>query len=311
MVQGKRIVVIDDEPDLLDVMRLMLREYDVRTAASGEEGLELIRRWTPDLILVDSLMPGMGGVEMVRTVKSDVVLRHVPIIMVTAKGTVQDRVQGLQAGADDYMVKPFATEELLARVQINLQRTERDLDANPLTRMPGNAAIQAELERLLELGAPFAVCYVDLDRFKAYNDTYGFTRGDQIIQHTARILRDAVRAHGSTDDLVGHIGGDDFIFVTTRARAETICGAAIEAFDSAAPGWYDTDDLQRGHLRVVNRRGVEEEVLLVSVSIGIVRCEGALRHPAEIGQVGAELKHYAKTFPHSVFVWDRRQTLDP
>ena len=163
--QRKRIVVIDDEPDLLDVMTLVLREYEVRTAGCGEEGLELIRRWTPDLVLLDSLMPGMSGVEMVRAVKGDVVLRHVPVIMVTARGTVSDRVEGLQAGADDYVVKPFATEELIARVQINLQRTERDLDANPLTRMPGNAAIQTELERLLELDAPFAVCYVDLDRF--------------------------------------------------------------------------------------------------------------------------------------------------
>ena len=311
MSQHKRIVVIDDEPDLREVMTLILRDYQVKTSPCGEDGLELIRQWTPDLILVDSLMPGMGGVEVVRTVKDDVVLRHVPIIMVTAKGTVQDRVQGLQAGADDYVVKPFSTEELLARVQINLRRTERDLDANPLTRMPGNAAIMSELERLLAKDDAFAVCYVDLDRFKAYNDQYGFARGDEVIKHSARILREAVRLHGGGDDLAGHIGGDDFIFVTTRSRAARICEHVIASFDEQAPTWYDAADLERGHILVKNRRGHLEEVPLMSISLGIVRCEGGLQHPAEIGQVGAELKHYAKSFPHSVFVWDRRKSLTP
>ena len=310
MNQHKCIVVIDDEPDLLEVMRLILREFEVRTAASGEEGLELIRASTPDMILVDSMMPGMDGVELVRTIKDDVVLRHVPIIMVTARGTVQDRVSGLLAGADDYVVKPFSPEEILARVQINLRRTERDLDANPLTRMPGNAAIMSELERLLQLGEPFAVCYVDLDRFKAFNDKYGFARGDQVIRHTARILREAVGQEGHPGDLVGHIGGDDFIIVTAQARAEGICIAAIGLFDQQAPGWHDTEDLEHGHIRIQNRRGLEEQVPLISISIGIVRCEGHLSHPAEIGQIGAELKHYAKSFPHSVFVWDRRQILE-
>ncbi len=292
-------------------MKLVLRDHDVKTASSGEQGLALIRDETPDLILVDSLMPGMKGVEVVRAVKEDVVLRHVPIIMVTAKGTVQDRVEGLQAGADDYVVKPFATEELLARVQINLRRTERDLDANPLTRMPGNAAIMAELERLLQEGGDFSVCYVDLDRFKAFNDQYGFARGDDVIRHTARILREAVREHGHTIDLVGHIGGDDFIIVTARERAEKICVKAVALFDEQSPGWYDPVDRDRGHVDVQNRQGAAEKVPLMSISIGIVRCEGVLRHPAEIGQIGAELKHYAKTIPHSVFVWDRRQSLAP
>ena len=310
MEQHKCIVVIDDEPDLLEVMRLTLRGYEVHTAASGEEGLEMIRARTPDLILVDSMMPGMDGVEVVRTVKADVVLRHVPIIMVTAKGTVRDRVEGLHAGADDYVVKPFSPEEILARVEINLRRTERDLDANPLTRMPGNAAIICELERMLQLGESFAVCYVDLDRFKAFNDKYGFARGDEVIRHTARILREAVEQEGHPGDLVGHIGGDDFIIVTSRTRAEGICTAAIGRFDQQAPDWYDAKDLEHGHIRIQNRRGDEEQVPLMSISIGIVRCEGHLCHPAEIGQIGAELKHYAKSFPRSVFVWDRRQSLE-
>lgn len=307
--QRKRIVVIDDEPDLLEVMKVILRDYEVQTAAGGQEGLAIIRAEPPDLILVDSMMPGVDGVELVRTVKDDAVLRYVPIIMVTAKGTVQDRVKGLQAGADDYVVKPFSPEELVARVQINLRRTERDLDANPLTRLPGNAAIMSELERRLLVGDDFAVCYVDLDRFKAFNDTYGFARGDEVIKHTAQILRGAVRDHGRAEDLVGHIGGDDFILVTIRAHAEGICEAVIARFDEQAHRWYDAEDIERGHLRVQNRRGDEERVSLVSISIGIVRCEGKLRHPAEIGQVGAELKHYAKSFPHSIFVWDRRQSL--
>ena len=301
------IVVIDDEPDLLDVVAFTLRQYEVGTATNGEEGLALIRRRAPDLVLVDSMMPGMSGLELVRQVKRDVVLRHVPVIMVTAKGRVRDRVEGLQAGADDYVVKPFAPQELLARVQINLRRTERDLDANPLTRMPGNTAIITELDRRLALQQSFAACYADLDRFKAYNDKYGFARGDVVIRDTAQILREVVDDHGQPGDLAGHIGGDDFIVVTSVDAAEGICASTIERFDRHVSSWYDEQDRQAGHIRVVDRRGVREQVPLMSISIGIVRCDRHnLSHPAEIGQIGAELKHYAKTVSHSTFVWDRR-----
>ena len=304
----KRILVIEDEPDVQFIIRRVLQpDYEVVSASDGEAGLAAVREHAPDLMLVDLMLPGMSGIEVVRQIKGDLVWRHVPMIIVTAKGTVEDRVQGLRAGADDYVIKPFALEELQARVRINLIRTERDLDANPLTRLPGNVAIYSELTRRLISGQPFAVCYVDLDRFKAYNDTYGFERGDNVIRQVAGILRAAAGDVGGDENFVGHIGGDDFVIINGPETSEAVAARALERFDERAPSWYGEEDRRRGHIVTVDRRGIEDLVPLMTLSIGIVLCRPeVMRHPAQIGQIGAELKRLAKSQSGSVYVKDRR-----
>ena len=305
----KQILVADDDPDLRDILHAILEPagFSVTEAENGARALDAVRRRPPDLVILDYMMPELTGLEVCRHLKQDTLLRHVPIIMLTGKTELQDKVSGIDAGADDYLVKPFEPEELLARVRMVLRRASTDLEANPLTRLPGNVSIQRELERRIASDEPYAVCYIDLDRFKAFNDHYGFKRGDDVIQRTAGILLQVVKAHGAPRDFVGHIGGDDFLVITGRDRADALCEAIIAAFDAMAPQLYDEEDRARGHLVHTDRKGQPVTVPLISVSIAVVTNErGTVTHPGQIAKIGAELKAYAKQFDRSLYVKERR-----
>jgi diguanylate cyclase (GGDEF)-like protein len=250
----------------------------------------------------------MDGRTVCRQVKKDLLLSHLPIIMVTGKGDINDKVGGIDAGADDYIVKPFEPKELLARIRMVLRRTERDLEANPLTRLPGNVSILNELSRRLESKSLFAVCYADLDKFKAYNDKYGFEHGDEVIRETARILIRATQQLGNPDDFIGHIGGDDFVVVTTPQTVDNICKKIIEDFEKASPSFYNETDRKHDYIITRDRQGKEQKIPLLSISIGVVTNESRnIEHVAQIGEIGAELKGYAKQLERSNYIKDKRK----
>jgi len=305
-----KILIVDDDPDIRDILKITLSEenYEVLEAKDGEEALKIIESKTLDLVLLDYKMPKIDGREVCRRVKKDILLSHLPIIMVTGKGDINDRVDGIDAGADDYVVKPFEPKELLARIRMIIRRTSRDLEANPLTRLPGNVSILDELSRRLESHARFAVCYVDLDKFKAYNDKYGFEHGDDVIRETARILISATQALGNHDDFIGHIGGDDFVIVTTPNIADNLCNKIIAEFEKKSPSFYNETDRKNGYIFAKDRHGKEQKIPLISISIGVVTNESRnIEHVAQIGEIGAELKSYAKSLERSNFVKDKRK----
>ncbi|OGX41504.1 MAG: hypothetical protein A3C53_05055 [Omnitrophica WOR_2 bacterium RIFCSPHIGHO2_02_FULL_68_15] len=305
----ERVVIADDDADIRDVLRITLEHegFEVEEATNGAEALALIRRRSPHVAILDSRMPEMTGEEVCRTLKKDVLLRHLPVLLVTAKGETSDKVKGLSAGADDYIVKPFDPVELVARVRMVLRRTTQALDANPLTKLPGNASIIEELERRLRGGAPMAIGYVDLDQFKAFNDAYGFERGDEAIRETARILLTTVQRHGTADDFVGHIGGDDFMFVTTPAAVDTVAAAIVRETQITLAGLYDEKTRRRGYLEGKARGGQPMRVGLLSCSVAVVTNERRpLTHVAEIAQIGAELKSWAKSHGGGQVIKDRR-----
>ncbi len=165
MSKREKVLTIDDDPDILDVLQLTLSEYyDVVQANNGQIGLQMVQQKSPDLIICDNVMPVMNGREFCKQLKKDILLRHIPVIMLTGKGEVKDRIEGIEAGVDDYVVKPFSPDELLARVRMILRRTVRSLDANPLTHLPGNTSIMEELQHAIDSGKIFAVGYADLDK---------------------------------------------------------------------------------------------------------------------------------------------------
>lgn len=310
----ERIVIADDEADIRDVLRITLEAegFEVEEAANGAEALTLIRRRNPHAIILDSRMPEMNGEDVCRTLKKDILLRHLPVLLVTAKGELSDKVKGLGAGADDYIVKPFEPAELVARVRMVLRRTGQALDANPLTKLPGNATIMEELERRLRSGAPLAAGYVDLDQFKAFNDAYGFERGDEVIRETARILLTTLQKHGTPDDFLGHVGGDDFVFATTPAAVGTIADAIVRDTRTALASFYDEATRRRGYLEGKDRSGKPVRVGLLSCSVAVVTNERRpLTHVAEIAQIGAELKGWAKSHGGGQVVKDRRADESP
>ncbi|MFC1657779.1 response regulator [Candidatus Omnitrophota bacterium] len=304
-----KILIVDDDPDIRDVLKLTLAEenYTILEAADGEEALKIITSKPLDLVLLDYKMPKVDGRQVVQRVKEDLLLRHLPIIMVTGKRELQDKVVGLDSGADDYITKPFEPKELLARIRMTLRRTERDLEANPLTKLPGNVSILNELSLRLESNALFAVAYIDLDKFKSYNDKYGFELGDEVIRETARILIKTVHEQGNPGDFIGHIGGDDFVVITTPEKVDGICKQVIAEFGARSPSFYNESDRQKGHIISQNRKGQEEEVSLLSVSIGVVtNASRKITHVAEIGEIGAELKGYAKSLEGNSYIKDKR-----
>ena len=305
-----RILVADDDPDLRDILRSILEPqgFAVTEAENGELALQAIQSSAPDLVIIDYMMPRMTGPQVCERLRQDALLRHLPVIMLTGKSETPDKVLGLNAGVDDYLVKPFEPQELLARVHMVLRRTSQSLDANPLTRLPGNITIQRELERRLASGESIAVCYADLDRFKAFNDHYGFKRGDEVITRTADVLLKASKAAGSPTNFVGHIGGDDFIVITTAERAVFLCETVIRDFDAMAATLYDEADRQRGYLLHVDRKGQTVKIPLLSISIALVTNEEhPLTHPGQVATLGAELKAYAKQFDRSIYVKERRK----
>lgn len=305
-----RILLVDDDPDILDVLEITLSEenYEIFKASNGEEAMQIIKSKPLSLALIDYNMPKMNGRQVCIEVKKDILLQHLPIIMVTGKGEVTDKVEGINSGADDYIVKPFEPKELLARIRMILRRTARDLEANPLTRLPGNIAILNDLSQRIETKTLFAVCYVDLDKFKSYNDKYGFEHGDEVIKETARILIRATHEKGNPADFIGHIGGDDFVVVSTPDKVDNLCKKIIADFEKTAPSFYNQTDRKNGYIMAHDRQGKLQKVPLLSISIGVVTNEAkAIKHVAEIGEIGAELKAYAKSLEKSNYVKDKRK----
>jgi len=308
-MRKERILTIDDDPDILDVLDLTLSEnYEVIQAPNAEEGLKLVTTKSPNLIICDYVMPGMNGKEFCKTLKKDILLQHIPVIMLTGKGEVKDMVVGIEAGADDYIVKPFEPDALLARIRMILRRTVRSLDANPLTYLPGNSTIMEELQSLIDSNALFAVGYADLDKFKIYNDKYGFEKGDEVIRETARLLVKYVHKYAGPNAFVGHIGGDDFVFIADDQLMESICQAVVTAFDRIAPEFYSKEDLEVGYIVGQDRQGKEIRTGLLSISIGIVsNSSQKITHVGQISEIAADLKKFAKSQEKSNCVRDKRR----
>src|SRR5438552_263130 len=182
------ILVVDDDPDIARFVEVNLRSvgYDVLVASDGEEALSRAEEVRPDLVLLDVMMPRIDGFEVAQRLRRNPRTASTSIIMLTAKALSSDKVMGLTAGADDYIIKPFDPIELLARVKTTLRRARDMRNLSPLTALPGNITIQDEIRHRIEADLQFAVLYCDLDNFKAYNDHYGFVKGDRVITATAR-----------------------------------------------------------------------------------------------------------------------------
>jgi DNA-binding response OmpR family regulator len=211
----RSILVVDDDPDIARFVEVNLRleGFHVLVAHDGEQALSKAQRERPDLAVVDVRMPNMDGVELTRRLRADPRTSGLPIIMLTAKGLTVDKVVGLTAGADDYVVKPFDTSELVARVRSTLRRAKEFREVSPLTGLPGNTRILREISDRVRSGNEYAVCYIDIDRFKSVNDAYGFGRGDEFIAVLARCLHQAVveqladdkPEHASQSAFLGHV----------------------------------------------------------------------------------------------------------
>jgi len=305
----RKILLIDDDPLIRRVVShsLTAKGYEVLAISFGHEALAHARTILPDLVLLDVMMPDMDGYQVCRALRADPQTATVPIIMLTAMDESEAVVKGLNTGADDYITKPFDIEELLSRIQAHLRRSLREINANPLTTLPGNPTIEQIVEERLARHDPLAVLYIDLTNFKPYNDEYGWLKGDRVIKLLARQIIQATRQFGGANGFVGHIGGDDFVIVCAPDCAEPIAQFIIAEFDATIPMFYSKADRARGYIPSIDRRGKPFNAPMVTVSIAIVTNRQRTFQTAEqVATWAAEVKTYVKSLPGSRYVFDRR-----
>lgn len=305
-----KILVVDDDPNIRELIVETLSEdkYLSIEARDGKEALEICQVERPDIIVLDVMMPDLDGLEVCLQLRGEALTSHIPIILLTAKGLLEDKIKGMETGADDYLTKPFDPLELEARISMHLRRSVRDGEASPLTGLPGNRAIEEAIESRILEELRFAVCYIDLDDFKAYNDRYGFLAGSEVIKLTTQAILESLEKYGGSEDFVGHIGGDDFLVVTEMERAPLIAQEVIRLFDARIPSRYDPEDRERGGIISTDRSGKLNEFSIMTISIAIAHnTYRKLDHPGKVAQIAAELKKYAKEMQGSNYVFDRRR----
>ncbi len=268
----------------------------------------IILRGAPVLLFIDADRTGDRGVELVRRLKRDAFTAIVPVTMLS-QSHHPDRVElWFAAGTDEVITEIFTAAEQRARLDAMLVRTVRDVSVHPSTRLPGTNEIEREIRRHLTSSGEFAVCYADLDHFKEFNDRYSYYDGDRVIYIVSRILHDVVRGLVGPGGFVGHIGGDDFIFVIELEHVSAVCTEILQVFDTLIPFQYNDQDRRAGYFFGKDRRGQLHRVPLMTLSIGIVTNKNrSFAHPAQVSELATEMKSYAKTLPGSIFVVDRRR----
>ncbi len=310
-----RVLIADDDDDIRAYLEITLglAGYDVVQARDGVEALELARTSRPDIVVLDVMMPRMDGLETLRQLREDARTDYLPVVLLTARVQRQDAIQGLDRGADDYITKPFDADELLARLRATLRRSDQQRSRSPLTGLPGNESILAELAERIATAEPYALLYVDLNQFKPFNDHYGFLRGDEALRLLGDLL---VKVRDELDDsraFVGHVGGDDFVLIVDPSEADVAARTVCARFDELSPTLYDPVDRAAGTIEVPDRRGVPQQYGMLSLSIGIASTDlRDFAHQGEVVATATEMKRYAKSrgVAGSTFAFDRR-TDDP
>ncbi len=306
--EGSILIIIEDEQTRELLFQLLTGEgYQVYSCSTEIQALDVLENQLFNLVVCDYASPTVRGIEVAKYIRAKFNLRHLSMIMIIDSKDPINKIKSIYAGADDYVEKPFEPAEFLARVKASFVRMTRDLDANPLTKLPGNISVFKELENRIKSHVLFAVGYVDLNKFKEFNDNYGFDMGDKIIYFTAQIIIKALKKFGETDDFLGHIGGDDFIFITSVDRWEHLSRDIVTEFDKGKLEFMNQDDIARGYLVAKNRKGEVSQIPLLGISVAVLTNEyRTFSHVAQLSQIAAELKHYVKGLGGSAYAKERR-----
>ena len=276
----------------------------VREAATGGDALQEVRRFKPQAVLVDVALPELDGFQVAHRLQAEPEALP-PFFLLSESKDSNEKVRALELGAVDYLVLPIEPAELVARVQNALRRHDQELGTSPTTHLPGADRIEAEVERRLAGGGQWAFCYLDLDNLKAYNDYYGYAKADAVIRQTAALAREAVAREGGPSAFVGHVAGDDFVFVTPAERADATALAICRAFDAVIPLYYAPRDRDRGFIETVDRYGELRRFPIMTVSIGaLTMSAGRFERFSDVARDAAEAKQLAKAVVGSSVVRD-------
>lgn len=308
MKNEKHFFLISGSAELYQTFKEIYPEAQWTVFERGRGAIELIFNNPPDLLIVDSKLPDLKGTELIRIFKSENVYRQVPVIICLDMEDISPELNLTEVEVDDFIVKPLDNRLTKIRLDLVMARASWELDASPLTKLPGNTSIIHKIQDMMDRKQDFALAYADLDNFKSYNDKYGFSRGDEILMMTARIIVNTIRAFAGMESFVGHIGGDDFVFMVPPEHAENVCQILIRNFDGIVPNFYDQEDREQGFIRSTDRQGNVLNFPMMSVSIAVVfNIDGELTHYGQASEIAMNLKKIAKKNPGSNYVLDRRK----
>ncbi len=305
----QEIYIIDDDESSLPIFKeLFKKDKEFKFIGVKTEEIDVALKNIPFLIVINEDAIDRDVVEVCKKIRTDEDNKITPIIVVSSNSDRQHRLDVLEESVEYYIKKPVDTDYLYYTIK-NLNRLlniNRRISA--LTGLPGNVQIHAELKKRIANKGEFSVLYLDLDNFKAYNDVYGFLKGDEIIEFTAQTALKCIHEEFLENSFVGHIGGDDFIAIVPSIDVDRVCQSIIATFDKEVTRFFTDADIERGYIKVANRKGIIEQFALTSISIGVVIAEkGRFSNILEIGEIGAQVKHLAKSIPGSSYAIDRRQ----
>ena len=301
-------IIDDDESSILVFRALFKNEKEYNFTSVKSEEIDIALKNIPSLIIINEDAVKKDIIQLCRQIREDDDNRITPVIVVSSNDDKEHRIKVLSESIEYYIKKPVDEDYLFYTIK-NLGRLMSiNRTISPLTGLTGNVQIHAELKKRISNKHEFSVLYLDLDNFKAYNDVYGFLKGDQIIQFTADVILNCVHTYSTEGGFVGHIGGDDFIAIVPYTQVDDLCQNIIATFDKGVKRFFNDEDIENGYIQVENRKGVLEQFLLTSISIGVVIGEeGRFSNILEIGEVGAQVKHMAKSIAGSSYAIDRRK----
>ena len=305
----QEIYIIDDTTELIEQLQVMFKdEPDFHFVSMPSNDIDIVLKNIPTMIIIDDDNTALTALEICQRIRTNEDNSITPILITSSVVDHNYRMEILRLSVQYYIVKPIDEDYFYMTIKNMIDFVTTNRRVSPLTGLPGNVQIQAEIKKRVLSREEFAVLYLDLDNFKAYNDVYGFSNGDEIIKFTAKTIVKHIHEIPEGDNFVGHIGGDDFVAVISKYDYEKLCKDIINEFDELVPNYYTEEDVERGFVEVANRRGIIEQFPIVSISIGVVEVEkGKFTTPLEIGEVSAQVKHKAKEIQGSTYVINRRK----
>jgi len=312
MEKVKRILIISNDENLRETLRFCFDGwgYEVFIWDTHADDINAIKNTSPDVIVVDVHAARHTDLKICQLLKTDFVTSFIPVITLINKRHLRSQLLDLKHGVDDYLIKPPDPLDLRIRIEMAIRRSQHSFYASPLTGLPGGRIIEEMLSEKVKEKAEFSFGYMDIDNFKYFNDVYGYLKGDRAIMHTAYMLYDTVRKFGGKEDFIGHIGGDDFVFISTFDKYIQICEEFIRAFNRVIPFHYSASDREKGFIMAKDRTRKIKKIPLMSISIAVVnkRNGDEINNAIDINERVAEIKKFLKSMPGSKYMADRRNS---
>lgn len=307
LVAGNRIL---ERPE--SRISLEAKGYQLITCASIKTAVGLFLEDPPDLLVVEKGFAGNGDLDLIRVASGCLQKTNIPILLVLTREEMAAGLDWRLLPVDDLVESPVAPEELLLRIQLAEARMNRVFDNNPLSKLPGNTSILNAIQSALANAEPMAVCYVDIDNFKPYNDHYGFSRGDEVILMVARVIVNVIDQIARQESFIGHVGGDDYVFIVPEEKMVEVCERILANFEAVRNLFIEPEDVHQGGFVEKDRQGRETRFGLLSISIAVIPTgHGKFQHFGQVAAVASQVKHKVKALDGSNYLIDRRDVYSP